>query len=438
MKNRIKTLVNDRDTFLKLWLILMSMLFLSPLSSISQNQPNVVMIVLDDLNDYIGVMGGHPQAKTPNIDALAQQGYLFANAHTSSPLCKPSRASFLSGLAPTTSEFFGNVKGVNWMNNERIKNSKTISEYFSENGYTTFKAGKISHTSKDENQRWDHVLEGSLNYGPFAYNGSETVIHPQTVLAYAEHTGPLDGTLARLSEIPEVLTDDQNPGYTGWWSNDAPFLYNNDDDRDQMPDETSVAWTQNNILNLENNNSSNPFFMAVGIIRPHSPFVVPDKYFDMFPLETVKIPIIRRNDRADTHFGEEKTGYTLYEILDDSYTDRQLALRQKTQAYLACVAFVDDIIGKLIKTIDNSSFAQNTMIMLFSDHGYHIGEKEYLRKHTLWEESTRVPLIIRHPNYTSASGTTIEHPVSLLDIYPTLQDLCALSGDTKKIVKGLH
>ena len=389
------------------------------------------MIAIDDMNDYIGVMGGHPQAKTPNIDVLANSGVLFSNAHTASPLCKPSRASFLTGLAPTTTNFFGwgNDK---WQDNEVIKNSKTISEYFMDNGYVTYRTGKISHSGKDDEARWNHIQEKSHDYGPFANDGSKNVVHPNTILAYAEESGALDGTLAKLSDVPNV-----EEGYNGWKTSYGDhFYYESESNRGLMPDERSANWIQTKISELEDSTSTDPFFMAVGIIRPHTPFVVPDKYFEMFPIDDLELPLIRRDDQEDTYFDYNSTGYKLYGILDESYTDRQLALRKKTQAYLACVAFVDDVVGQLIGAIDDSRFKDNTMIMLFSDHGYHIGEKEYLRKNTLWEESTRVPLIIRHPGYGDSSGGTVSHPVSLLDIYPTLKDICSLEGSTKKNVNG--
>lgn len=403
--------------------------------SASAQDPNVLMIVLDDLNDYLQVLDGHPQASTPNMDALAAQGILFTNAHSNAPLCKPSRASFMRGILPTTSGFFGN-NNTHWHTNTILNNSKTLPEYFSENGYTTYKAGKITHTTRDENIQWDIVYANSLNYGPFANNGNENVIHPNAILAYAELTGPLDGTTAKLSDIPNVLPDGSNPGYNGWKSNDLPFNYVDENNRDLMPDEDNVAWIQNHIETLDAANSTDPFFMAIGIVRPHSPFVVPDKYFDMFPIESVQIPLMRRNDRDDTYHPNGTTGYELFETLDHSYTDRQLALRKKVQAYLACVAFADDMVGQLIESLDNSDYADNTVVMLFSDHGYHVGEKQYLRKHAPWEESTRVPFIIRHPDYTISAGETVDHPISLVDVFPTLKDLCNLSGDTKRNANG--
>ena len=398
----------------------------------SQSKPNVLMIVVDDLNHYIEGLEGHPQALTPNINVLANQGILFTNAHTNASLGEASRASFLTGLLPNTTQFYGNTPGASWRDNTIIVNSKTISEYFSEHGYATYKTGKVAYTEDDESFRWDNRLLNSLDYGPLPYNGVEYVAHPNTVLAYAETTDVLGSTVTRLSDIPEVLPDGVNSGYTGWWDNGKPFNYIDDDNRDTMPDEDSVLWTQNNIITLDAINSTDPFFMAVGLIRPHTPLVVPDKYFAMFPIEDVQIPVIRKHDRNDAYLDDELSGCKLFSVLDDSYTDRQEALRKQTQAYLAALAFADDMVGQILETLDNSSYADNTIVLLFGDNGYHLGEKQYVGNKTLWYEATRVPLIIYHPDYTSSAGEVVDHPVSLVDIYPTLQDFCNLTGDTKK------
>lgn len=213
------------------------------------------MIVSDDLNNYIGALEGHPQAQTLNIDTLASQGVLFTNAHNNAPLCKPSRASFLRGISPTTSGFFGNNNS-SWQENDALANLKTISEYFNENGYTSYIIVKVSHSTMQLDSQWDVLNANSINYGPFAYNGNEKVIHPNTIIAYAELTGPLDGTTARLSDIPDVSADATNPGYNGWTSNDLPFNYVDDDNRDLIPDENSIVWIQNHITTLDAANSS--------------------------------------------------------------------------------------------------------------------------------------------------------------------------------------
>tara|TARA_B100000809_G_scaffold237914_1_gene258214 strand:+ start:3087 stop:4439 length:1353 start_codon:yes stop_codon:yes gene_type:complete len=395
-------------------------------------KPNVLMIVLDDLNDYIGVLEGHPQALTPNLDKLANEGVLFTNAHSNAPVCAPSRSSFMSGILPCTSINFGFD---NWTKNTVLVNSKTIPEYFSKNGYTTYKTVKITHGTKLENTLWDHHLANSLNYGPMAYNGNEQTMHPKTNISYFENSSPLDATIARLSEVPNIHKDEDNPGHKGWWANGS-FAYEDTENRDFMPDETSVNWINEQLTSLENTNNTDPFFMALGLVRPNSPLVVPDKYFNLFPLEDVKIPLIKRNDREDTYFDRENKGYTLFEILGDEYTDRQEGLRRKTQAYLACVSFADDMVGQAVSHLEKSMYSDNTIVMLFSDHGYHVGEKQYLRKNALWNEATRVPLIIKSPEYSDNAGNGVNYPVSLIDSYPTLKDLCQLTGSTAKNEKG--
>ena len=403
----------------------------------SQEKPNVLMIILDDLNDYVGVMGGHPQARTPNIDKLAGEGVLFKNAHSNVPVCAPSRASFMTGILPTTS---GNWGFGNWQKNEISMNSKSIPEYMSSNGYKTYQTGKVFHTSKKG--VWDKM--GVIaDYGPMAFNGNKATLHPSCPEAMGI-LGPLDATFASLADVPNIQHTLDAPGYNGWrntnWKTKSHFKYVDENNRDLLTDEKSAAWLAHKIKTLENDNSSKPFFISVGYIRPHTPLVVPQKYFDMFPLESVQIPIIKENDKSDTRLAKntnkELRGRTAFRTLTSSYSSKSEALRKYTQAYLASVAFADDMVGKAITALDNSKFKENTIVMLFSDHGYNMGEKDYLFKYSLWEESTRVPLIIRHPDFKNTAGKVVQRPVSLVDIYPTIKDFCNLKGSTLITEKG--
>ncbi|MBB6463268.1 sulfatase-like hydrolase/transferase [Flammeovirga kamogawensis] len=402
---------------------------------------NVVMIVLDDLNDYAGFMGGHLQTKTPNIDRLASQGVSFMNAHSNAPLCDPSRASFLNGILPITSQHFGTGNS-NWKNNVVLKESKLISEYFMDNGYTTYKTGKITHSTSGENSWWDYVHENSHDYGPLAYNGVGGAVHQNSVHQMHDAGGSLDGVYGRLSDIPRVRTHSslQNASrYTeGWFSTTSKtaFRYVTEEDRDLMPDEKNVAWTAANIKALNDMDSDDPFFMAVGIIRPHSPFVVPDKYFDMFPLEEVQLPEIFLDDRDDFTYDRSSRGHEIVDVLEHSHIDKNEGLKRYLQGYMASVAFADEMVGRVMTAVENSKFANNTIIMLYSDHGYNMGEKDYSHKNNLWEHGTRVPLIIKSPLFKATSGQKVDHPVSLVDIYPTLQDMCYLTGDTKHSALG--
>lgn len=400
---------------------------------------NVVMIVLDDLNDYIGFMGGHLKTKTPNIDRLASQGVSFMNAHSNAPLCDPSRASFLNGILPMTSQHFG-TQGSNWKNNEVLKESKLISEYFMDNAYTTYKSGKITHSTSGEDKWWDYVHANSQDYGPVAYNGKSGAIHSSSIHQLADVGGSLDGVYGRLSDIPTAKRHQQlddasgfDLNIEGWYSTitKEKFNYTSEEDRDLMPDEKNTAWTIANIEALDAQDSDDPFFMALGIIRPHSPFVVPDKYFDMFPLEEIELPKIYLDDREDFTYDLSSRGHEIVDALEHSHVDKNEGLKKYFQGYLASVAFADDMVGRVMDAVENSQYANNTVIMLFSDHGYLMGEKDYAHKNNLWEHSTRVPLIIKSPLHTTTQGQQVDHPVSLIDIYPTLKDLCYLEGDTK-------
>ena len=392
---------------------------------VSVSNPNVLMIVMDDMNDWLGVMGGHPQAKTPNMDRLAKEGVLFLNAHANVGVCSPSRASFLSGIHPLTSGCWGFN---NPLKNDVLQRSKTLPELARENGYTAYQTGKIFHHVP----RGVWTQQGIKKYhGPMAWDGEKVALHPSCPATMAE-LGPLDSTYASLADVPSTA------GYTGWWDSGSnePFRYVSDDDRDRMTDEKSVQWFREKMAELEADDPTEPFLMAFGIMRPHTPLVVPQKYFDRFPLEQVEFPEIKEDDITDLPWGEDSRGRQTIEALRAGAEDPVEEFRKYVQAYLASVAFADDIVGQALEILDRSRFKENTVVVLFSDHGYNIGEKEYLWKYTLWEESTRVPLIIRDPRYAKNAGKTVDHPVSLIDIFPTITDLCGMTGETVKSAGG--
>jgi arylsulfatase A-like enzyme len=387
----------------------------------AQDRPNVLMIVLDDMNDWLGVMGGHPQSKTPNMDRLAKEGILFLNAHNNVAVCSPSRASFMSGVHPLTSGCWGFD---NPLKNEVLRHTKTLPEYARENGYTAYQTGKVFHHIPPK--AWTEM--GIPKYhGPMAWDGKQVALHPSCP-ATMEALGPLDATYASLADVPSV------EGYAGWWDsrNNRPFRYVSDDDRDLMTDEKSVHWFREKMAELEAGGHAEPFLMAFGIMRPHTPLVVPQEYFDLFPLDAVKLPKMLENDVADLPWGEDSRGRQTIEALRAGAKDPDLEFRKYVRAYLASVAFADDIVGQALEILDRSRFRDNTVVLLFGDNGYHIGEKEYLWKYTLWEESSRIPLIIRDPRRAESPGQTVNHPVSLIDVFPTIVDLCGMTGETAK------
>lgn len=399
-----------------------------------EKQPNILLIVVDDLNDYTGFLGGNTQVKTPNMDALAKEGTVFTNAHTNTPICAPSRASFLTGIYPHVSHNFWFDK---WTDNAVLKNNKSIAQFMGDNGYKTYATGKLMH-HRVKSEWNEYGVEN--DFGPYAFNGKKVVQHPLMPKEYS--TDKNDGLFMSLANVPNVKESKNTPGYNGWYDakNRKPFKYINDDDRDLMNDELSANWAVEKIKSLENSNTDTPFFMAVGFVKPHTPLVAPQKYFDMYPLETLKIPVIKKNDNKDTYY---RTTFRWampwtqhYQELEASYKNIDDGLRTYLQAYLACVSFTDDQIGKVLNTLRKSSFNKNTVVILVSDHGYNHGEKDFLYKNNLWEESTRIPMIVRDLSIENSKGKTISHPVSLVDVYPTIADFAKITSSNTKNEKG--
>ncbi len=400
-------------------------------------RPNVLLIVVDDLNDYVTGMGGHPQARTPNLERLAAQSVSFRRAYTNNPVCAPSRASLFSGVYPHTARMIHFGK---WFENECLVNTKMIPEHFGGNGYRTLGTGKLLHHWRPN--IWE-INGHRANYGPFAYNGKEPVAHPSVPEPFRS-IGFVDGSFAPLSDVPVVAATNDAPGAAGWydkpkWNVDRALRYVSEGDRDPMPDERCTQWATEQIETMSAAEQERPFMLGVGYIRPHTPLHAPKRFFDMFPKAEVELPVIKDEDKLDTHyerlFPPDRKGPRYFRALRDSYPTIEEGLRAYVQAYLACVAFVDEEIGKVLDALDASPFRDNTVVVMTSDHGYNMGEKDFLFKGSLWEESGRVPLIIRTPDRANA-GAVVEHPVSLIDIYPTLADLCDIEADTRKSEKG--
>lgn len=339
--------------------------------------PNVVMIIVDDLNDWVGALSAHPQAFTPNIDKLAAEGVNFTQAFATSPLCGPSRGAFLSGMRASTTGFYDN-KGA-FAKNEVCMSHTSLPMFFSENGYETIGAGKIFHHNYD--QFWDRFLpNGTRMY---------KVGKPR---------------ISRLKDVVGIF--DYGPI---------------DKDESQMDDYRKVSWA---IEQLEEG-TSKPFFLAVGIYLPHLPWYAPQEYFDLLPpVEEIYLEPVLANDLDDLPTAAVRAsnpGYTA-----DVRANGPLVRPEAVQAYLASIAFADAQVGRLMDFIDRLPDRDNTIIVLFGDHGTHLGTKHHWHKYTLWEESLRVPLIFHTPNM-KYPGARCPAPVSLLDVYPTLAALCHLT-----------
>lgn len=347
-------------------------------SQLKKEYPNVLMLIVDDLNDWVGAMGGHPNAKTPNIDKLAGKGTLFTNAHASAPICGPSRASIMTGLAPSTTGIYGHIDD----NNIRKASDKTahsvfLSEYFKKHGYYTAGIGKIFH---------QRVVDGSFD----EYGGRATGFGP-----YPEKNFKWDHPLTN----------------TDW----GAFPERDE----QMPDYESAHWIANKLKQKQDK----PFFMACGFLRPHAPWHVPQKWFDLHPAKDLYLPPYMSKDLNDVpEIARLITDHPMMPTTE--WAIEQGEFRNIVQGYLASVSFVDSCVGIVLDALENSAYADNTAVVLWGDHGYHVGEKDKFAKMTLWERATRTTLIIKPPK--SSGKQVSDKPVSLLDLYPTLVEMCGL------------
>lgn len=360
-------------------------------SAAAETPPNVLFIAIDDLNDWVGFMRNHPGVKTPNLDKLAKRGVAFTNAHCAAPACAPSRTALLTGLRPSTSGAYSNKD--NWLENPRLKDVVTLPESFQKAGYITKGGGKIYHA---------HSLV------PEAFTG---FLDPEPWDEYFP---------SKERQMPEEVTPEKWPvnsttyykGRFDW----APLAI----DDEEMADGKVVHWAQQ-LLSQEH---EKPLFLAVGIYRPHIPWWTPKKYFDLHPLEEIRLPEVLESDLDDIPEAGMKFPRTHWQewILENDYWE------QAVQGYLASVSFTDAMVGQLLESLDNGPLADNTIVVLWSDHGYHLGHKQHWEKFALWEQATRVPLVFVDTRKGSnwAAGAQCVQPASLLDIYPTLIELCGL------------
>lgn len=351
-----------------------------------EDRPNVLFIAVDDLNDWVGHLGGHPQSKTPNIDRFAERGVTFTRAYCSAPLCNPSRVSLLTGVEPSKSRVFGNSEQLR----KHLPDAVTLMQYLRQNGYSAKGGGKIFHGANrpGDPESWDFWFQ-----------------------ARSKRAVP---------KRPDNLPRD------AW----APWGPLDVDDAD-MNDVKVVNWA---ISELEEQHDQ-PFFLACGFMKPHLPWYVPQKYFDLHPVEDIILPETLSNDRDDLPpFGQKLAREVLTISNGKNHArhgeDHDMVLKHKqwhraVQSYLATISFVDTHIGRLLKALDDSEHAGNTIVVLWGDHGWHLGEKQHWRKHALWETTTRTTLVISTPKM-EAAGKRCDRTVSLIDLYPTLLELCGL------------
>lgn len=350
----------------------------------ASDRPNVLFIAIDDQNDWVGPLGGHPLVRTPYLDRLAARGTTFLNAHVQSPLCNPSRTSLMLGLRPTTTGIYGLSP---WFRKVPAWEKRvTLPQHFRAHGYRTYTTGKI-------------------------YHGGVGGLEEQA--AEFDVWGPPGGIGVRPDQKLIPPTPMGNHPLMDW----GVFPH-----RDEEKQDYKVAsWA---VDRLESMPKDERFFMAVGFFLPHVPCYATQQWFDLYPDDDQVLPPTRADDRADTprfswylhwHLPEPRLGW----VRDHEQW------RNLVRSYLACTSFVDAQIGRLLDALEGAGLTGNTVVVVWSDHGFHLGEKDITGKNTLWERSTRVPLIFAGPKVSR--GARSVQPAELLDLYPTLIELCQLS-----------
>ena len=354
-------------------LTLIAVVFSTPMSSATE-KPNVLFIAVDDLNDWIGVLGGHPDTITPNIDCLAARGVLFDNAHCAAPACNPSRAALMTGRRPHKSGVYINPQPWRPMMPDVV----TLPQHFMAHGYHVRGGGKIFHGRYEDPKSWHEWFD----------SGS----HP-----------------------PLPAKEKKNPH-----SRAGGIVWGNlhDTPNDQMVDCRLATWC----VEFLGTKHDRPFFLGCGFKKPHMPWQVPGEYYDRFPVDKIAIPEVPDGDLDDIPEAGIRMAKPDGDHLNVTSTDNWA---YAVQGYLATINFLDEQVGRVVDALDNGPSAANTIIILWSDHGWHLGEKKHWRKFALWEEATKAPLMMVVPGVTKP-GEACQVPVDFMNIYPTLADLCGL------------
>lgn len=359
------------------------------------SRPNVLFLAVDDMKDWVNCLGGYEgTVHTPHVDRLAARGMLFTNAHCVSPLCAPSRAAILTGRRPSSTGLYGN--GQWWRPN--YPDLVTLPMAFGAAGYETAGAGKIFHHTAGNNppDQWDDFQRLVFRNDPW-FRGA-TLNYPWSKPEPSPAGFPFSGV--------------EGLGHENDWGSLAIDEADYDDAR-----------TADYAVRFLRREHDRPFLLACGLFRPHLPWYVPQEYFDRYPLDEIVLPPVREDDLEDVPPAGRRFAKSRRSDLDT--IRRADRLRHAVRAYLASITFADAQLGRVLDALDDGPHAADTIVVLWSDHGWHLGEKEHWHKGTLWEEATRVPLIIDVPELPNG---TCDRPVSLLDLYPTLVELCGLDG----------
>lgn len=380
------------------------------------NKPNILFIFCDDLNaSGLGTLID-PQVFTPTIDSLVAESAVFTNAHANATLCAPSRASIFTGVLPSTSGYYGkNTRFEPWAENAYLSEATTIFSQMKENGYDVYASGKIFHKGVNPLSDFDEY-NGKPFQGPYPYDN-------RTHSNLPEAFSPLNISFSPLEEVPSY------PEGQGWYARGLPFFYESEENRDLLGDELSVVYCDSIFQAHSSSDSEQPFFLTLGLFKPHAPFHVPQQYFDLYPLEDIDVSDYEVDDieyaaAVFTNRANAKSNKNIDTLIEYSPEDDPLFyLKKFKQGYYASISFVDDLLKDIFRSLSEHGLAENTYIIFSSDHGYHLGSKRIIHKSTLWNGASRVPLIIAGPN---VNPTVSEKPVSLIDIYPTILDIASV------------
>jgi len=364
-------------------------------------RPNILFIAVDDMNDWgVSYLAGRQGVHTPNLDRLSARGILFTNAHCSAPACNPSRASLMTGIRPSTSGVYHNNQ--DWRVNPVLRSVPTLPEHFRAHGYTAVGGGKIFHALEWDDGETDGYNDAKCwdAYFPSMKRQMPHRVLPPGKLPLAQGTSEKRGA----------------PGFFDWGPIGRPI--------ETMPDHKVVDWAIGELKKTH----EKPFFQAVGIFRPHIPWYVPKQFFDLYPLDAIQVPYVKEGwleklPPASQNSGAVRRRWHQWVVESGEW-------QKAVQGYLASISFTDWQLGRLLEALDASAYAENTVAVLWTDNGFHLGDKETWEKFTLWEESTRVPLIFVVPGLTRPD-TRCSRPASLLDVYPTLVEVAGLAPNPR-------
>ncbi len=366
-------------------------------------RPNVVFLAVDDMNDFVGCLDSRPNAVTPNINRLAARGVCFTNGHTAGVFCAPSRAAIFSGQYASTTGCYNTPNY--FVYHPEIESLQTS---FAKAGYTTLGAGKLFHhpAGAIDQRDWKtfflrNQFQREGGWALESWSSDTPVPQPFPASVYNQGKQITGGLFLEWGAIP-------------------------DEQEDEMADTIRATWAVEQL----GKQHDKPFFLACGFYAPHYPNYCPKKYFDLYDRDAIETPAFKEDDLADLPDKIRKQRQNRKK----QHYDKLVAMgawKDALHGYLACTSYADAMVGRVLDALATSPYADNTIVVLWSDHGYHLGEKGQWGKHTLWERTSNVPFVWAGPGV--AKGERTDVTVSLIDIYPTLVEKCSLLAPPQKL-----